>query len=691
MAKLVFNDPNGIERCVEVGQQNPIVMIGRNPDCGVQTNDPSVSRVHAMVTYKDGRLYVQDPPNSRPTNGTKVDGMRLSEGEVLELYASSELVCGKFKIRVVSDNSTNDAIPQMGSHAPTAQPYVQQARETSVSAGPVPLSGRSGGPGAPVPFQGSYNGQPPQNFPKPPGQIPPQQYNGMPPSYNNGAPQGASNFQNAPQPLQPLNMNAPMTSGVAQAVNMYDQRENTRAKYDPRWGNNAGQDDPNGRSSFDLGRSNTEGTSRASFEGTSRVSTFDRNKRPGRGATNYHPGQGHASTTSAPEPRPASPKPQAQPVPATPAPAAKLQPVQLVQNGNMNDLMRELEELRAQKVTFEEEIKSLKTKLEDADREIADYTQRCDCHETVTAGFKEMIDKLKEQLEHQKEQNKETKKDLLEAQEKNEGLEIELSSLKESLESKGMATSNAETTIADLKVQLSQKTRQLSDAQRELDLAQYNIKEERDNVARLEQNLAELNASYVESERHCRDMKKIIEQHEVQYGDLRSNLEDRALEIRQLQDALRKQGSGDTAALLNELNQTKDILARRTSECEAVKREFAELQAKAGRGGDADPALMGHLKEIARNISDGIGQWRGDLQTLENGISDLQRAFVPYVRLDLNSLQGQDRVRIENMLKDYDPKLIFEDIGNALDLSQTCLSEVKGHVQELKTSLENEG
>ena len=91
MVRLVYNDQTGRECFVEMNAQNSVLMIGRNPDCGIQTNNSSVSRVHAMLTFKDGKLFVQDPPNGRPTNGTKIDGMRLQPGEVLELFSTSKL------------------------------------------------------------------------------------------------------------------------------------------------------------------------------------------------------------------------------------------------------------------------------------------------------------------------------------------------------------------------------------------------------------------------------------------------------------------------------------------------------------------------------------------------------------------------------------------------------------------------
>ena len=637
MVKLVYNDPTGRERFVEMGAQNAVVMIGRNPECGIQTNNASVSRVHAMLTYKDGKLMVQDPPNGRPTNGTKVDGMRLQPGEILELFANSELVCGNFKIKIV-DSGTGDGLAQMGNAAPApvASQYAQQVQQ-GLQPLDISMSSSMSGPAMRDPrFQQPQPVQAGQ-YPQPNGygsQMPPQGYNQM-----------------------QVNPNVQMPSAYPSAGPGFDQPDPSRGFRQ--------NEDP--------------GASRANFDSAGRGSSYDgaRNKqrmmRPG--APGYHPGQVHAmAAVSMPQSGPAGSS--IQPV---------VSPGQPVDGGAV-------ETLRASNAALEEEIKKLKTRLDECDREVSDYKQRCDNHETLTTSLKDMIDKLKEQLDHQKDQNKECKKELSDALEKNNSLEIELATLKESLESKGMASSNAESTISNLKVQLSTKTRQLSEALRDLDLAQYNVREERENAERLEENVTSLNASLEESQRHCRDMKKVVEQHESVFEELRANLEDRNQEIQQLQLALKRQGGGDAAALLSEISQIKESLNKKTVECENLRKEVADLKRNSSQSGSSQDCGLDveHLRDVAQKISDGVNLWRGDFENLENSISDLQRVFVPYVRLDVSALTGQDKVRVENMLKEYDPRAIFEEIGNSLDQSQSTISELKGQIVELKTSLETD-
>lgn len=647
LVKLLFNE-QGWERSVELNEHNNVVMVGRNADCAVQTSNASVSRVHAMVMWRDGKLLVQDPPNGRPTNGTKVDGMRLQPGEVLELYVGSELVCGNFAIRVVAD--AGETVPRMGEQA------------TQMPAAPVQASGVS-----PV-----Y--QPQMGYNNPRGNY----QGGQQPPVRPGYADGRGNPQRPPvhtaQPMPPQQPAPPVVS------------ENPRSK----------------RASAPTGR-----------------------------------GVVYAS-------------PHAQAQAQAPAMASGVMPVGdevLRLQDELATLRRELDEARSGAVSKDDVVKELQDKLEERDQILTDYERRNEYHETVVTGLKDMIDKLKEQLDHQKEQYQECRRDLVTAQDDSEALRMELSTLKETLESKGMATSNAETAINDLKVQLQQKNRLLQDLQRELDLAQFSCKEERENCERLKENVDTLNEALEESQRRNRDMKKVVEQHEVMFSELKGNLNDRAREIRQLQDTLRAQGGGESAQLMQELSLVRDSLNRKNSEIELLQKQLksaeeatanssqqtedlrhannriAELEEKlasSGSGveaqisglmtqiselenernalesalmeakssGGMDQGMLERLRGLYQEINDVVSQWRGDLDMLDSSIGDLQQVFVAYVRIDVNMLQGQTRTRLENVLREFDPKALFEDIGTALDASQNSLAAVKDKLRDLRGALQ---
>ena len=655
MVKLVYSDQGGREKSVEIGEHNSKVMIGRNPDCTISTNNASVSRVHAMVIWRDGKIYVSDPPNSHPTNGTKVDGMRLQQGEMLELFAGSELLCGSFQITVVSDSG--DDLAHMG----------EQVHQ-------IPMQMPNQIP-AQMPNQMQM---PPQNPMQAQMQNPSMQ------GYSTGgaaAAAGYNNPQNYSSPVAPrsgyvpnVRQQAPQQQAMSPVSNMNMQRAPVRAPYPPH---------------------------NSAVSGVNNVVA--------------------QSNIPAPDDM-----------------------IKLLDE--KAGLQRDLDTANANIISLNDTIKELQEKLEERNQILADSDRRNEYHETVMTGLKDMIDKLKEQLDHQKEQYQECRRDLVSSQDEAESLKLELSTLKETLESKGMATSNAETALADLKVQLTQKNRQIQDLQRELDLTQYSCKEERENCDRLKENLDTLNSALEESQRRNADMEKVVEQHEVMFSELKGNLNDRAREIRQLQDSLRAKGGADSAALMQELSTVRENLNRRTSEVELLQKQLKNAEDRAAAGAAAkaeaekafdrirelestlakgdnelesevsslqkrvddlmnendmlrqksasgvvsggDPAQMDKIRSLYSDMNDVVSQWRDDLGMLDSSISDLQRVFVAYVKINVAKLVEPDKSRLEKVLKEYDPKLIFEDIGNSLDACQNSLVAIKDKLKNLRGTLQ---
>jgi hypothetical protein len=70
------------------------LLMGRDPACEVSLSDPTVSRRHALVCFRDGRWILQDL-GSR--NGTIVNGVRVGR---CELRPGDELMLGAQRLLV---------------------------------------------------------------------------------------------------------------------------------------------------------------------------------------------------------------------------------------------------------------------------------------------------------------------------------------------------------------------------------------------------------------------------------------------------------------------------------------------------------------------------------------------------------------------------------------------------------------
>ena len=60
---------------------NGVNTIGREPNCAVCINDPSVSRGHARIVVEDGRATIEDLSSK---NGTQVMGQAIKSATLLK-------------------------------------------------------------------------------------------------------------------------------------------------------------------------------------------------------------------------------------------------------------------------------------------------------------------------------------------------------------------------------------------------------------------------------------------------------------------------------------------------------------------------------------------------------------------------------------------------------------------------------
>jgi FHA domain len=70
------------------------LLIGRHLDCDVRLPSANVSRMHARLSFRNGRWIVRDLES---TNGTVLNGVRIGRSE---LRPGDELVIGSHRLRV---------------------------------------------------------------------------------------------------------------------------------------------------------------------------------------------------------------------------------------------------------------------------------------------------------------------------------------------------------------------------------------------------------------------------------------------------------------------------------------------------------------------------------------------------------------------------------------------------------------
>ena len=134
---LRFRDERSGVRKIRLGE-GP-VRIGADPGNDVVLHDRFVSGFHCSITQEKGALVVRD---LRSTNGTLVDGMRVSEAE---LSAGSTLRVGGQVLVIERDVQRRAAVlPGLVSRDPALAPALELLRRAAPSLLPVTLLGESG-------------------------------------------------------------------------------------------------------------------------------------------------------------------------------------------------------------------------------------------------------------------------------------------------------------------------------------------------------------------------------------------------------------------------------------------------------------------------------------------------------------------------------------------------------------------
>lgn len=136
MVPVAYVDSDGIERSYTIGKEP--VIVGREPGCGIQSNDGLVSRKHAMLYVDDrGMLIVEDLGSS---NGVFVGPNRV---KLSPIPMGAVVVIGSLRFRRLA------AAPGQ-SQPPAPVQDILARRPTYAVLPPVPAAAAAAAPGADV-------------------------------------------------------------------------------------------------------------------------------------------------------------------------------------------------------------------------------------------------------------------------------------------------------------------------------------------------------------------------------------------------------------------------------------------------------------------------------------------------------------------------------------------------------------
>lgn len=77
--EVILTVVKGKDKPLSVKIEDTPFIIGRDEDADMRLTDESVSRMHAIITYEKGCLYIRDENSS---NGTYLNGKRIQKEEL---------------------------------------------------------------------------------------------------------------------------------------------------------------------------------------------------------------------------------------------------------------------------------------------------------------------------------------------------------------------------------------------------------------------------------------------------------------------------------------------------------------------------------------------------------------------------------------------------------------------------------
>ncbi len=106
--KFVYLGVGGQKKVFILGPEHPRAVIGRNPDCEILTDFVQVSRIHAILEWENGHVFLSFPPTGAATNGLEVYGRHLRANERVEVFSGTRLTVGTFWVQAYDVNQILD-------------------------------------------------------------------------------------------------------------------------------------------------------------------------------------------------------------------------------------------------------------------------------------------------------------------------------------------------------------------------------------------------------------------------------------------------------------------------------------------------------------------------------------------------------------------------------------------------------
>ena len=205
-------------------------------------------------------------------------------------------------------------------------------------------------------------------------------------------------------------------------------------------------------------------------------------------------------------------------------------------------LLRQVKEQAAEIETLSQDLKEHRSQVSDLEHKAEESQNRASRYELELDSITEKYVQIKDQLTIQKERLEESREEAAEKDDKIFALEGRIAELEGELEATQSKAVGSHEQMANFKIRLTQKDRQLEELQRQFDLMEFELRAAKEEIQSLQDGINIDNNETNKLEKRVNQLREIMADKENVIAELRQEVENKDIEIRQVRMGM---GMGD--------------------------------------------------------------------------------------------------------------------------------------------------
>ncbi len=342
-------------------------------------------------------------------------------------------------------------------------------------------------------------------------------------------------------------------------------------------------------------------------------------------------------------------------------------------------LVRQIKEQGAEIETLRLDLGEHRSMVKDLELKLSDWESRAKRYEVELDSVTEKYVQLKDQLTLSKERLEDAREELEQRNDKVFQLEARLEELETEITSARERASATQEHVSGFKIKLTQKERQIEDLQRQYDLMEFELRAKKEELETLQEGFNSEAGDTAKLERRVNQLREIIADKESVISELRLELENKDIEIRQirmgvgmssLEDEKRKLLE-DYYSKVREVDELRGKIDKSKHDRVEAEQKLREAQADADKKAQAAADFASHpeFKAKVREIS-----------RLESQLADVQTELAD-TSTKLGEFSPDDKKRLTGELAFYKRK--SATIEEKLAAGASRVAELERQVEQL--------